>query len=121
TVVVEVEQDVVEARSDEAAEQRQLGGLQQRVGIDAAPKSILMREPEPDRHGACHENAVPAERERTDRERDGARRAHYETEATRIRGLHTVPLYGDDSFVSNKTPILRSNLLTSQIRPVSSN
>ena len=62
-VVVEVEGDVVEARADEAAEEAQLAGLEQVVGIDAAPPRLPVGQPEAERHGARHQDAVPANRE----------------------------------------------------------
>ena len=76
-VVVEVERDVVEARADQTAQERELGRLEEVLGIEAAAPGIAMRQPEPDRHRRGHEQAVPAEREGTDVERDGARGAEH--------------------------------------------
>src|SRR3972149_2127815 len=59
-VVVEVEGDVVETRAHEPAEEPQLGGLEQTVGVDASPHGLAIGEPEARRHGAGHQDAVPA-------------------------------------------------------------
>src|SRR6266508_623044 len=63
SVVVQVEGDVVEARADQAAEEAQLAGLEQVVGIDAAPPGLTVSQPEAKRHGARHQDPVPANRQ----------------------------------------------------------
>ena len=66
-VVVQVERDVVEARAHETAQERELGRLEEVLGVEAAAPRIAMRQPEPDRHRGGHEQAVPAQREGTER------------------------------------------------------
>ena len=76
-VVVQVERDVIEARAHETAQERELGRLEEVLGVEAAAPGIAMRQPEPDRHRRGHEQAVPAQREGTGVERDGARGAEH--------------------------------------------
>src|SRR5262249_42471510 len=120
-VVVEVEEHVVEARADQATEERELGRLQQRLGIEAATNRIAMREHEAERHRGRHQDAVPAQRERADVEGDGAGRTEHQERWTRdgTNGVgvaaveFTVSLYGALVSLSNKTRTLGPNLLTS--------
>src|SRR5262245_24804080 len=93
-VIVEIEGHVIETRADETTQEAQLGRLQHVVGVQPASNRLAVREPEPETHGGRHENAVPAESERTDLERDRAGRAK-----------HTGPLYGRVTVVSNKSRI----------------
>ena len=126
-VVVQVEQDVVQTRADEAAEERQLRGLQQRLRVDPAAERVAVGQPKPERHRRGHQDAVPAERERPDLDGDGAGGAEHqeriapgETEqaalrntvtatapraAERMGSLITVSLYGESGRLSNKTGI----------------
>src|SRR5438128_2354876 len=76
-VIVEVEGDVVEARADEAADEGQLRCLEQVVGVEAAPLGLVVGEPEPERHRARHENAVPAEGQGAELEGNGPRRVEH--------------------------------------------
>src|SRR5262249_18780532 len=113
-VVVEVEEHVVEARADQATEERELGRLQQRLGIEAATNRIAMREHEAERHRGRHQDAVPAQRERADVEGDGAGRTEHQERWTRdgTNGVgvaaveFTVSLYGALVSLSNKTRTL---------------
>ena len=71
-VVVEVEGDVVETRAHEPAEEPQLGGLEQTVGVHASPHRLAVGEPEAYRHRARHQDAVPAEGQGAQLQDDGA-------------------------------------------------
>src|SRR5574342_279939 len=62
-VIVEIEKDVIEAGADEPAEETKLGGLEQAVWIYAAAPGLTVGQPQTDRHGARHQDAVPAEGE----------------------------------------------------------
>src|SRR5262245_49424189 len=71
-IVVEVEEHVVEPRADETAEERELGGLEERLGIEPAPLRVAVREPEPEGHRRRHQEPVPAKREGTEGHEDRA-------------------------------------------------
>ncbi len=108
-VVLEVEGDVVEAGAHQAAEERELRGLEQRLRIESAAHCIAVGEPEPDGHRARHEDAVPAEGEGADLDSDGARGPEHQARIAgpgrRPGGVITVPLYGSPPPLSNKTTI----------------
>ena len=76
-VIVEVEGDVVETRADEPAEEPELAGLEQIVGIYGAPPGLPVGQPEADRHGARHQDAVPAEGQGAQLQDDGAGRVEH--------------------------------------------
>src|SRR5262249_46442091 len=76
-VVVEVEGDVIQSRTDEPAEQAKLRGLEHAIGIEPAATRLVIGKPEPDSHRARHEDAVPAEAQGTQLKSDRARRVKH--------------------------------------------
>src|SRR6266496_3984337 len=80
------------ARPPSHTEKTQLGCLEHAVGIQTASNGLAICEPESQAHRARHENAVPAEAQRTQLDGDGARGVK-----------HTGHLYGPVTVLSNKS------------------
>ncbi len=72
-VVIPVEGDLVEPRTDQTGQDRPLPGADDVVGRKIVSLGLAVAEPESDDDRGGHENAVPADDDRTDLERDRAR------------------------------------------------
>src|SRR5882724_1097214 len=77
-VVIPVEGDLVEPRTDQTGQDRPLPDPDDVVGGEALTLGPTVAEPEPDDDRGGHENAIPADDDGTELERDRARRAHHE-------------------------------------------
>ena len=75
-VVVPVEDHLVQARADETGQDRPLGDADEVVGGQPLAPRLAVRQPQAHHDGGRHEDAVPANDERADLERDGAGRVH---------------------------------------------
>ena len=72
-VVVPVEDDLVDARAREARQDRPLSGADDVVGWKAFALGLTKAEPQPHHDRGGHENAVPADDDGAELERDRAR------------------------------------------------
>src|SRR5215510_15107157 len=77
-VVIPVEDDLVEPRTDETRQDGPLPYADDVVGRQPFTLGLAIAEPEPDDDRRGHQDAVPADDDGADLEGDGARRAHGE-------------------------------------------
>ncbi len=81
-VIIPVEDDLVDPRAHQPRHHRPLPGAEDRIHRQALFDRAPLREPESDQDRGGHEDAVPADGERAQVERDGAGRGEHEQHDT---------------------------------------